>query len=493
MIDMLRRRMNRMVMWAILGVTFFAMVGTVYISLLFKRFSRLPVTMVAEVNGYEITQRELNRKVGEQEIRAALLRQYLGVVMDTSTIRKQALDTLIQQKLLFQLAAAMGIYLDPSYVAKQLDNPMLLFEVMGDYIPPQMMMQPQAFKHEDLVKVLKKQGTTAQCFEEVLGERLSGQMASSVVLGSAYVPKVMISSAYNKRFRPRTYSIVTVAAAPYHTKAQERKVDDATLRQFYVHLNQQRRYWKPERRIGTVWNFSNVSATFITDARTALGKGPDAFEAFVKEHNGFKTPISVSSGTRKDLLSRKLFTLGVGQYGIESEKDKNDKIKGYVIKLEKIEPSAPEPFETVKDQVRKDYDVAETRKLLEADLAKLKEMSSSERVKWIEEHKAPTMETEMLSPQKMDEWKQLTDKGIDTNRLFMLGHEGETTTVIGPTGGYFVMLSSFGPVDEKEIEAQYQELIVPLFNEERMRIISSFIASLEKNATIKTNDETKRT
>lgn len=497
MIGAIRRKFGKQAYNFVIWLTIFSLFGGIFVTGLFRKFSGVPSSTVAEVNGYEIGYREFQRRVTQEDHQISQIRQQFGknaqMLLDayglSGSTEERVLKSLTTQKLLLSAADKMGIHLSPAYVSAQLKDPAKARSLLSDMVPPSF-FTPSGVNYRDLLKGLARQGLSASCVEQALEERLKQQIVVNMASQSAYVPESLIRDAFNKVYRPRKLLIIKVPLAPYLKTEQAVQVKDDVLKEFYEETkNRSRRFWKPEKRSGRSWMFdmSSLPKEFVQEGEKASQQGGAALDEFVKKYKGVLSMLPMAERSQEK-VSQELFKLKPGAYAVGQLEAKGaNKAKGYIVELGTIEPEALLDFAAVKAKVAEEYARSQAAHKLVDDLGVLEGLDMAKRAAWVGTHKATEKTTGFIAFNKPEEFKELAKEGLPTNRLLELEEKGDRITVTTPQDGYMVELVEFGPFDENFFKEKKSDLAKSLEREETGRVTLDFIASLEKNAKIKTN------
>lgn len=228
--------------------------------------------------------------------------------------------------------------------------------------------------------------------------------------------------------------------------------------------------------------FNNLFVHAAKDVVNKAGQDKQALESFVLTHGAKKQPV-VTTAKDNARSARELFHLKEG--GITSYQDGD---VGFVVVLEKIEPTYTQDFETIKDtEVRPDFlrkeGTALLNKTVEADITKAKGLSNSEFKKAFPKAK----QTGLLSPANKDALSELTNKGISAESLFQLEIPGSAIIASGNGEKYIVHLDAVSPINESDFAQKKEELRASAAQMESQTLFDGFVASLYRTATIKQN------
>lgn len=343
--------------------------------------------VVATVNGIEITQREFDRRYQEMRTR---LRDRLGAayrpeLFDEKIMRKQVLDSMIQENLLLQVSHGMGLRAsDQELRAAIVSNP--AFQKDG------------RFDKSTYDRMLELQGTRGTRYEEGLRQRIVGTQLQRAVAASALVTELEVAEAVRLDRQQRQVSYIRIPKSifvmdepiaeadidAYYRANQERyqspervklsylildaesideaqTSDEAELRRLYE--DEIERFRQPEqRRARHILQTLDADAdeqnetearARIESARGRIVAGED-FSALASELS--EDPGSASQGGDLGLFGQGLmdpafdqavFALGTG----ELSEPVRSQFGYHLIEVTEIQPESVKPFEEVRDQL----------------------------------------------------------------------------------------------------------------------------------------------
>ncbi len=175
--------------------------------------------IAAEVNGVEITQRDLDRRVQQARMR---LREQLGASYDATQfdakqLRQDALDAMIREALLVDVSNRMGLRVsDQELRAQIIAEP--AFQRNGQFDSP------------SYDRVLELQGMSPPMFEAQLRQRLVGTQLARAVVDSELVTSVEREQFLRLSGQKRAVDWLRIPAARFTDDAP---VDDAEIRAYY--------------------------------------------------------------------------------------------------------------------------------------------------------------------------------------------------------------------------------------------------------------------
>ncbi|HVW99022.1 MAG TPA: peptidylprolyl isomerase, partial [Candidatus Babeliaceae bacterium] len=268
MIALIRKRLQGPLYQSVLWITIFSLLGGIAFTGLFRRFSGLPSTDVATVNGYEVTALELRRKAQEEERYFQYLKQILGesaqAFLEAQGIQgtpiERALDSLIKQKLVLGLANSLGIQLDPEYITEQFGDPMFRYQILGEMVPAQLLVGDN-FDQRQLTQLLQRQGVSLNDLEDIIETSIKNQIALGLVQGALYIPKAMLKERFMRDYRGKKYTIATLPLDFFEQEIRATKqiTHEEALKFFNQQNEEQHRYLVPQKRDAVIWTFEPSS------------------------------------------------------------------------------------------------------------------------------------------------------------------------------------------------------------------------------------------
>ncbi len=495
MIGTIRRHFSKKALNIIVGVTIISMSGITFIVSHFLQ--RTPAKgSIATIDGYEVGRSEFSRRVAQEQQRESFLRQltpnpevFFKAYGLKESAEERALDALVQQKVLVSFADSMGLVLSPDYISEKLSDPQTASNLLGDFIPAQAVTQ-EGINYKDLLKMLQKVGVTGRCLEEIVEERLKGEFVNTIASSSAYVPQDAVRDEFDRTYRPRQFSVIKLSLDPYLKVAEAQKPTDEELKRAFEEGNKRaHRYWKPEQRTGKVWTFNHPAEDFVARADVAIKEGGAALEEFIKKLDGAVSTIGPTE-RKNELLVRKLYGVKEGDSVAFTSASGEPNSRGFIVEVTKVEPSVERTFEETKSSVEKDYQLATAAEKLSHDLDELKVMDQATLDAWVRDHQAKTLTTDFVTSDDPQKWQSLEKEGLSSQeitQLFSMDALSDKKTILNPTNGYLVQLLSWGQADDKKWTEKKAEIFDRLMDQEEARVASGFVASLEKNAKIKSN------
>jgi len=346
--------------------------------------------IAAKVNGVEITQRDLDRRVQQARMR---LREQLGAAYDATQfddkqLRREALDSMIRETLLVDISNRMGLRVsDQELRAQILAEP--AFQRDGRFDSP---------SYENMLQL---QGMSPAMFEAQLRQRLVGTQLARAVVDSELVTSAEREGFLRLSGQKRAVAWLRIPASRFMDEAP---VDDADIRAYYeanaarfrtpeqvkldylvldvatlatktdlseeelrrAYESDQARFGQPERRkvrhiLLPVPPAADAAAdAAVRDQIEAVRKrieGGEPFDQVAKEVS--KDPGSAAQGGSLGDIERGIMDPAFDEAAFSlSPGELSEPVKtrfGYhLIEVESVTPAAVKPFEEVRDQLREE-------------------------------------------------------------------------------------------------------------------------------------------
>ncbi len=243
----------------ILWITIIAVAGLFSLPGLFKK-SGDSGPWAFKVNGVEIPYKQFMQEYQERRDQIMQFKAQYGdwieQILGNIDPKKMAYDTLTRELLMDQLAQSMSISLHSDYVMRQLNNPVFVRRELASVIPPYV-VDPQGGINQTLLKqYLKRKGMSLAAFEERLEKVLTERFIMDLVNGSLYVPNYELKQEYFAQYAGKKFSIITFSLDEILRKEKNTPLTDQEISDFFEKENSiSKRYWVPEKRSATVWEF----------------------------------------------------------------------------------------------------------------------------------------------------------------------------------------------------------------------------------------------
>lgn len=182
-------------------------------------FGANPNPPVAEINGEEISEMELQRAMALQKRRLLnIMGQNIDPsILEDSVLRQPSLNALIEQKLLLQSAGERGLAISDAQLNQAIVQ-MPQFQVDGQ------------FSNERYQQMLRVQGYTSSFFKELLASELLLNQLQSGVAGSAFVTPKELEQAARLLEEKRSFNYLEVPLSRFEASVD---VSEAELQAYY--------------------------------------------------------------------------------------------------------------------------------------------------------------------------------------------------------------------------------------------------------------------
>jgi peptidyl-prolyl cis-trans isomerase D len=211
----------------------------------------------------------------------------------------------------------------------------------------------------------------------------------------------------------------------------------------------------------------------------------EAFNKFAQDHGATQGTVATSDGETTKALKA---LAGIREKGMMNSYYDNS--NAVVVRLDDVQKRVAPALEAVRARVEQDL---------------YKERAEKAFIKLVKDSAAKAVETPLTDLAKSlggsvssIDWMNSTDtktleelkkKELPVEGLTRLDKVGSVVTEIGPKNAFIVRLDAIKAVDAKEFQGKQQELSKKLEREYSMYFVEGFVASLYRNATIKTSEE----
>ncbi|VAX13209.1 Peptidyl-prolyl cis-trans isomerase PpiD [hydrothermal vent metagenome] len=200
MLQLIRDRAQGIVIWTIVGLIIitFALFG------LSSYLSDSSTASVATVNGVDIAPGEFQQAYQnyQQRLQQMLGKKYRPELFNENKIRKQVLESLIQQKLLNQELERAGYRAGPQQIVRRIAS-MKVFQEDGKF-------SPERYK-----QLLNSQRVNSVVFEKQIAQDLIEQQLSSGILLSGFVSDAELERAARLQNQKRQLSYILLPKSHY--------------------------------------------------------------------------------------------------------------------------------------------------------------------------------------------------------------------------------------------------------------------------------------
>lgn len=218
-----------------------------------------------------------------------------------------------------------------------------------------------------------------------------------------------------------------------------------------------------------------------------IARGTESMESFVQAR-GAKTGTTGLVALEDTKLARKLFSLNKSEgsrIGFYVEGD-----KGYAVELTEIHERHLPELASIKNVVTHDLYEARAVKSMQNFLEKAqKDLAAGASFKEIAAlYNGKTEHTSTISPKDKEAVQKLQNRGLPVSRMMHLLQEGAAIVAQDSDHGYIVRLDGLEGFDAASFEAGKKELVRSAKRDTTRVYNDAFVASLQRNATIKPNE-----
>lgn len=260
MITAIRKSFQSKIYKVILWVTILALAGVFTLPELLKIGSK--ASWFAQVNKHTVSQNDYLRKsiLHEERINALraqfgpqadLFLSHMGMSLDP---RVYAQDAVIQDALLDQAVAQVGLSVSSDYVAEKLANPLFVRQELGEIIPMAAFDHAGNIDPRILQHYFQRFGLTMSNFEQKVSEILARRLLVNALGLGAYAPEMLVHNRFITDNARKAFSILTVSFERALQEEKKNAISDANLKSFFDAENEKtKKYFVPEKRTGLEW------------------------------------------------------------------------------------------------------------------------------------------------------------------------------------------------------------------------------------------------
>lgn len=229
---------------------------------------------IAQINGSKVSYAEFIFRARSQEARIQMLRQQYGQLADmllqslgaSADPRIFALESLIRDELLIQVARSMKLRVSPAFVTEKLASPLFIQQELSDLVPMFVLDPYHGINTQALRAYLQRMRISMSDFERKVDQVLERRTLLDILDGALYIPDFVVKERYQEEYLAKSYSLLHFNFGNYRTKAQQAPVGDEQLKEFFEQKNNaSKQYWMPEQRAGKIWEFGTGSYGVAVD------------------------------------------------------------------------------------------------------------------------------------------------------------------------------------------------------------------------------------
>jgi hypothetical protein len=224
---------------------------------------------------------------------------------------------------------------------------------------------------------------------------------------------------------------------------------------------------------------------FELDSEKLLKNGKDvqAVVAFAKKHQAKRTELKKVE-YNDSLQGEMLFKLkdGFSSY--------HDKDKGIILQLSTVHKSSIPALDTIKSKVVADLYRVKAEQSLLTSLDRAKQKAGNESLtKVAQEHGAKVESLGWLKNEKTAELEKLGKDGLPVAQMLQMEKSGSLLAYYDGTQAYLLRLDEIESVKDKELASKLSGITKDLARTNATVALDGFVASLIRNATLKTYEE----
>ncbi|MBT4856038.1 hypothetical protein HOM50_03845 [bacterium] len=262
MISTLRSTLKGPIVRVIMGIAVALFVlAMVLPGLLDKTFKGKTGDWVFEVNDYRISPAKFQRVVAEHRLQRSQMLQQLteqyGPEMAQQLIKMSGLDAKPEKQARHSAIATEALSQLASKLNLDVPNELVVAQILAQ-LPPGMVDEAGNIDMRALQQLIPY--ATLDEFEDDMKTRMQNSQVLDMAEAGLYVPNFMLKNAYIQQFANKNYGVLFFPVGKYLTEAKKTALTDKELKAFFAQENKlSKRYWIPEKRSITVWEFNPVN------------------------------------------------------------------------------------------------------------------------------------------------------------------------------------------------------------------------------------------
>ena len=322
MITQFRRRLKSrtarsVVLWAILLTLGAGLISTAVLRI-FRLDKKIGGGGFGSVNGSDLSVDIFKMKMHENEQRIQMLRKYFGQEADkilkqidlAADPRTAALQTVVAQELIDQLADRLNIHVASDFIDRKFSDKAFLQNEFG-LIDFDQVIDPTTgvIDGQRLGYYLKMLGITGQTFEDVLLGAIKREILTEIAANSTYIPEFELRQKYIKDYLAKRFAVLKFDFNSFVQEAKQKAVTAEDLKRFFDAENSRsKRYWVPESRDGVAYYFdTNSYGINLQESAIARYYDENKTSMFVKEPAKVQVRrILIKNGTESEKTAREI-------------------------------------------------------------------------------------------------------------------------------------------------------------------------------------------
>ncbi len=189
--QMLKNKLYKGVLWLIM----LSMAGgTLLYSPAIFRLGSATKPIVMSINNQEISYKDLEQKINQEIDRIAMLRQQYGEYADSllamlglDNPQQVALQSLVQEALINQVADDLSIRISQDFVMQKLQDPMFVVQELRDVVPVQVLDQQGRINMHAFRYYLSRSRISEADFEQALENVLRRKTVNDLMKSGIYI------------------------------------------------------------------------------------------------------------------------------------------------------------------------------------------------------------------------------------------------------------------------------------------------------------------
>lgn len=209
---------------------------------------------VALVNDTPIAYDEYSRKVADYEYKIRMFRRQFGdSFMQALNPHALALDALIRNELVGQVARMVPVAFDEDVIHDSLSDADFVYQELSDIVPPEVIDPARGINEDQLNQHLRALHISQAEFHGKVADSMQRSLVKDLVGLSAYTPLTQLKQQYMHEHATKKFSVLKVSYQDCLKIAQKKGVTHQKLQAFFDTSNSTSgSYYVPEKRAGIV-------------------------------------------------------------------------------------------------------------------------------------------------------------------------------------------------------------------------------------------------
>lgn len=209
---------------------------------------------IALVNDIPIEYEDYSRRVADYENRLSMLKRQFGdSFMNNINPHSIALNSLIRNELLGQIARTVPVVVDEEVVHDKLADTEFVYQELADIVPSYVVDPSTGINDAALQNYLRTAHIAPTEFHHKVVDSIQRSLIKNLVTLSAYTPSTQLKEQYMHEYAGKKFSVLTVSLNDCLQQVKKKGVTAEELQAFFDAENKaSRRYYVAERRGGIV-------------------------------------------------------------------------------------------------------------------------------------------------------------------------------------------------------------------------------------------------